>query len=315
MRLARRSPTVGASFLLAATIGTTLVGACAPDRTSDAARLDRLLVLAGDPGATTLRSWTAGAQVDDGHELAAPDDTTWVAAGAAELVAGRIDGTLRTSDSMDPDVDREWIEVTAKGADGLAVDGPFFFPSWDPEGGRFAALAGDLDTAPRLTLVDPTVKSGLEIDLGEAVMAAPPVWVGPDLVAVAVGPESSPGSILVDTTTGDTTPGPAGGRLMATAADGRTIAIAGAERGPVVIRETDAWRGNDGSSIGSVDPPDGVVAAIALALDASGTRLAIAWLEDGGTVRIAVHDKTAGWRRVAAPGVGDAAGAVVAWLR
>ena len=117
--------------------------------------------------------------------------------------------------------------MSAAGADGHQADGPFYFPSWDPEGGRFAALAGDLDDEPRLTLIDPSARSAFEIDLGRPVVAAPPAWVGDDLVAVAVGDAAAPASILVDTTTGEIADGPAGGRLFATSADGRTIAVVG----------------------------------------------------------------------------------------
>ena len=48
------------------------------------------------------------------------------------------------------------------------------------------------------------------------------------------------------------------------------------------------------------------LATIALALDRDGSRLAIAWLTDGGTISVAIHEREAGWRRVAAPDVGEA---------
>ena len=317
MRVTRRPPAGLRSLLLAVSVAAAL-GACSLAETSPAAHLEGLLVLAGDTSGATLQTWAADAHADEGRDVATPDGTAWVAAGRADvLVAGLTDGSLQTSDPVDAagDPDLAWRTVKAAGADGDEVPGPFYFPSWDPEGGRFATLAGDLDAEPRLTLVDPTTQSGFEIELGRPVIAAPPVWVGPDLVAVVVGTDAAPGSILVDTTTGEATDGPTGARLLASSADGRTVAVAGDEGDPVVIRSTAAWLGDDESSIGSIDPPDGVVTASALALDATGSRLAIVWLGKDGTPRVAVHERDAGWRRVAEPDVRDAQGAVVAWLR
>ncbi len=318
MRLTRRPPAGPRSLLLAVSVAAAVMGACSIGQPSPVAHLDGLLVLAGNTGNATLRGWAAGAHADEGRDVATPDGTAWVAGGRADvLVAGVADGSLRTSAPVDPAdaADLAWRTVKAAGADGDEVSGPFYFPSWDPEGGRFAALAGDLDAAPRLTLIDPTTQSAFEIDLSQPVIAAPPVWIGPDRVAVLVGSDTSPASILVDTTTGDATDGPSGAHLLASSADGRTVAVAGAEGAPVVIRSTTSWLGDDESSIGTIDPPDGVVTASALALDATGSRLAIAWLGKDGKVQVAIHEQAAGWRRVAEPAVGDAEGAVVAWLR
>jgi hypothetical protein len=302
--------------LLAAAIAGAALGGCAEDGTSPSADLGGLLVLAGAPGDAALRAWADGAAPDDDRAVETPKGTSWVAGGRADvLVADLVNGTLRTSDPVDPDEDPTWRKVSAAGADGKQADGPFYFPSWDPEGGRFAALAGDLDAEPRLTLIDPSARSAFEVDLGRPVVAAPPVWVGDDLVAVAVGDATSPASILVDTTTGEITDGPSGGRLLATSADARTIAVVGGDGDTIAIRSTEAWLTEDGSSVGSIDAPPGVVAPTALALDADGTRLAVAWLDDGGRISVAVHDRSAAWRRVANLDVGDAAGAVVTWQR
>ncbi len=277
--------------------------------------LGGLLVLAGDPGDSTLRTWAPGAAADGGDAVKTPKGTAWVAAGrAAVLVASLVGGDLRTSDPIHAGDAPTWRKVSAAGADGQDAAGPFYFPTWDPEGGRFAALAGDLDAAPVLTLVDPSAGSAFEVDLGRPVVAAPPAWVGPDLVAIAVGDASAPGSILVDTTTGEIRDGPAGGRLFATSADGATIAVVG-DGDTITIRSTEGWLAGDGSSIGSVDAPPGAVAPTALALDADAGRLAIAWLDDGGAISVAVHERTAAWRRTAKIDQPKAAGAVVAWLR
>ena len=181
MRVTRRPPAGLRSLLLAVSVAAAL-GACSLAETSPAAHLEGLLVLAGDTSGATLQTWAADAHADEGRDVATPDGTAWVAAGRADvLVAGLTDGSL-DRDPVDAagDPDLAWRTVKAAGADGDEVPGPFYFPSWDPEGGRFATLAGDLDAEPRLTLVDPTTQSGFEIELGRPVIAAPPVWVGPD---------------------------------------------------------------------------------------------------------------------------------------
>ena len=75
------------------------------------------------------------------------------------------------------------------------------------------------------------------------------------------------------------------------------------------------WLAGDGSSIASIEPPDGSTTAITFALDTAGQRLAIAWAAHDGSVTLAVHDGRSGWRRTAKPSIGPAKGAVVAWRR
>ena len=84
---------------------------------------------------------------------------------------------------------------------------------------------------------------------------------------------------------------------------------------PIMVRDTAAWLSGDGSSLGSVEPPDPKSTAIAFALDGTGQRLAIAWAAEDGGVSLGVHDGKAGWRRAARPEIGPATGAVVAWRR
>ncbi len=279
------------------------------------ARLDGLLVLAGDSGGGALRGWDASSDAD-GTSIATPKGTTWVNAGRADVLVAVVgDGALRISDPLQAGRKPTWVEPDANDPSGDPADGPFYFPTWDPEGGRFAALSGDLDADAWLTLVDPSVGSALVIDLGGPVAAAPPAWVGDDLVAVLTGTTESPTSSLVDTTTGDVTDGPSGARLLGSAPDGATVAVVGDDGDPVTIRTTEAWLAGDGSSIGSIDPPDDAIGVSSIALDARGRRLAIAWLTDDGVIRVAVHDKAAEWRRVAEPSIGDAAAAMVAWRR
>ena len=53
-----------------------------------------------------------------------------------------------------------------------------------------------------------------------------------------------------------------------------------------------------------IDPPEDAVAATSMALDATGGRLAVAWLEAGGTIRITCYEAAREWQ----PIVGTARG-------
>ena len=83
----------------------------------------------------------------------------------------------------------------------------------------------------------------------------------------------------------------------------------------MVLRSSKGWLADDGTSIGSVELPDGFTEAISLALDATGDRLAIVWRAEDGTARADVHDGTDGWRRVWREPLAGTASAAVAWLR
>jgi hypothetical protein len=103
--------------------------------------------------------------------------------------------------------------------------------------------------------------------------------------------------------------------LIATSADGHRIATMAGQGAPVVVRDTTAWLGDDGSSIASIAPAGQATTAIGFALDATGQRLVIAWADHKGAVTLAIHDARADWRRVAQPEIGPARGAVVSWMR
>ncbi len=301
-------------FLAAAAclIALALIGGCEPDGSSGS-RLDGLLLLAGDTSHTDLRAWSGQ---DADRPIDIPDGTTWVAAGRVDVLAlGLADGTIRISDPIRPDRDPTWTKTEATLASGDAAVGPFAFPVWDPDGGRLAAVAGDFDAEPHLAVIEPSAGSASEVELGRPIGHAPPTWVGPDLVAMVSGTDDAPTSILVDTSTSGLTAGPSGARLLATSADGTRLAAAegGTER--IVIRSTTAWLDGGAAILAIVDPPPDAVAAISMALDASGDRLAVAWIQRDDAIAVAIYDGTREWARVAGPATSDARGAVVAWFR
>ena len=64
-----------------------------------------------------------------------------------------------------------------------------------------------------------------------------------------------------------------------------------------------------------VDPPPDAVAAISMALDPAGDRLAVAWIQRDDAIAVAIYDGSLDWKRVPGPATDDAAGAVLAWFR
>jgi hypothetical protein len=306
-----RSLAIWAALVVVAT-------ACTSPQTSGDAGIspDGLVALIADGDKTTLVGWDGSRR--DPIPIDLPrGDVTWIATGLHDVLAAvREDGTSATSDPVDLGASLEWRDVEAKDPSGKAP-GPAYFAAWEPEGGRYAMLAGDLLSGEgiRVVLIDPSVATAFEIELDGSVVAAPPVWIDDDQLVVVTGDASAPIATIVDVTSGDTTEGPSGDRLLATSADGRRIATMGSQGDPIVIRDMTGWLAGDGSSIASIEPPNGSTTAITFALDTAGQRLAIAWAADDGSVTLAVHDGRSGWRRTSKPSIGDARGAVVAWRR
>jgi len=304
----------GAVLVLAC---VTLVGACSNGAPSAQAAPDGLLALVADKDGTTLVGWD-----DSGDEpipIALPKgDTTWVSAGLANvLVAALADGSTATSDPLHLGKRLKWRAVKPVGPTGDPERGPDSFATWDPQGGRYATLSGDLLTGEdiRVVLVDPSVSTAFEIPLEKSVVAAPPAWIDSDRLVVVTGDAGEPTATIVDAETGELSDGPPGARLIATSANGRRIATMAGQGAPVVVRDTTAWLADDGSSIASIAPAGEATTAIAFALDPTGQRLVIAWADKKGAVTLAIHDARADWRRIAQPGIGPARGAVVAWQR
>jgi hypothetical protein len=303
------------AVLLVVCIG--LLGACSNGAPSAESAPDGLLALVANADGTTLVGW------DDSGEEPIPitlpkGETTWVAAGLAGVLAAALaDGTTATSDPVHLGKRLKWRAVKPVGPNGDPDRGPDTFASWEPGGGRYATLSGDLATGDdvRVVLIDPSVSTSFEIPLDRSVVAAPPAWIDRDRFVVVTGDAAEPAATIVDAETGELSDGPPGARLIATSADGRRIATMAGQGAPVVVRDTTAWLGDDGSSIASIEPAGDATTAIGFALDPTGQRLVIAWADRKGAVSLAIHDARADWRRIAQPEIGPARGAVVAWLR
>ena len=313
-RLAFGRRALGAALILASAAG---LAACSSPQASTGAPPAGLVALVGNGDATTLLGWDPG--FAEGIPITLPKGgTTWIATGRAGVLAATLTaGTLVTSDPVRIGQPLAWRAVKAVVKSGGAPAGPDYFATWDPDGGRFATLAGDLVAGDgvRVVVIDPTRGTATEVPIDRSVVAAPPAWIDANRLVVVTGDATAPIATIVDTATGELTDGPSGARLLATSANARRVVTMAGQGEPVVIRDTAGWLSGDGSSIASITPPNGSSTAIAFALDPTGQRLAIAWQGGDGTVSLAVHDGAQDWRRIATPKIGPAKGAVVAWRR
>ena len=311
---ARRRRAFGAALILAS---TAALSGCTNPGASAGTPPSGLVALVGNGDVTTLMGWdTTGT---DGVPITLPKGgTTWIATGRADVLAAtQTSGKLATSDPVRLGKTLAWRAVKAVVPTGQLMAGPDYFATWDPDGGRFATLAGDLVSGDgiKVVLIDPSLGTAFEIAIDRSVVAAPPAWIDGSRLVIVTGDAAAPIATIVDTGSGGLSDGPSGARLLATSANGRRVATMAGQGAPVVIRDTAGWLSGDGSSIASITPPSGSTTAIAFALDTTGQRLVIAWQAADGMVSLAVHDGGSDWRRVGTPKIGSAKGAVVAWRR
>jgi len=324
--IAARRPTLGSVVrTLTAFVVVLASAACQADAAGGGGTTDGLLILS--KGETPALEVLVGGQdaadpVPVVVPLPATNANSIAAGGGGILAATTADGRLFVSDPVDPGgsaaelagLDWQRADTTDGSA---AFEGPAWFATWDPGGRAYALLAGDLLDGGdmRLVVVDTASPTPVEIALQRPLLAAPPAWLDADRIAVVAGATAAPETLVVEVASGEVSPGPAGARRIAVSGDGKVVATSGGPGAPVVIRSTRAWLAEDGTSTGTIEPPQGVTEVIAIALDADGDRLAVVWLDADGAPRYDVHDGTDGWRRVFDATILGATSAAVAWLR
>ncbi|HWL91693.1 MAG TPA: hypothetical protein VNP90_10060, partial [Actinomycetota bacterium] len=295
-----------------------LLAACGADAGSAEQPADGLLVLSTDEP-SSLDVLATRPESNEAIAIGLPlpvDGATWISAGRGGiLVATTTDGGMVTSDPVDPrgsavDVASvAWRQVDVKDESGASLPSRIWSTTWDPSGLRFAAFSGDRG-AYSLLLVEPKEGTLTTIPLDMPLLAEAPVWLDDNRLALVRGRVQAPDSSVLDTTDGKISKGPPGELHLASSADGSVVATSAGPGKPVVLRSSKGWLADDGTSIGSVEVPEGFTEAIRLALDATGRRLAIVWLHEDGTTESHVHDGADGWRRVLATRGGE-----IAWLR
>jgi len=313
-RLRRRHRRLAIAALAALVVGVGPIG-CAPDGPTDPGAATGLVILTGQVGDTSLT--VRDGEHPDGRPVPLPDKATaWVSVGRGNvLLATLIDGRLEVSAPLRAD-DPAWTTVKPTTVEDVPPDGPLYFGSWDPDGGVFVVLGGDLSAADglRLVVVDPNLGGAAQFPVGTRTRPVPPAWIDRDRVAVATGTGETPTMTILDTATGFTREGPTGIRLLATSADAG-VAATWTGAGSIGIQPIGAWL-SGGTASNRIDPPEGTARPISMALDETGARLAVAWADaDGAPSRVTIHTESADWARVATVAISSSRTAVVAWLR
>jgi len=295
-----------------------LLSSCQADAGAAEQPADGLLVLSTDEP-RSLDVLATKPESDGAVAIGLPlpaDGASWISAGRGGiLVAVTAKGRLVTSDPVDPggsavDVaSLEWKRVEAKDDSGASLPPRIWSATWDPSGRRFAALSGD-PGGYALLLVDPTEGKLTTIPLNMPLLGTHRSGWTPTGSRLLRGHPQTAASSVLDTTDGKISKGPTGELHLATSADGTVVATSAGPGKPVVLRSSKGWLADDGTSIGSVEVPEGFTEATRLALDATGRRLAIVWLREDGTTECHIHDGADGWRRVL-----TTRGGAVAWLR
>ena len=297
---------------------------------------DRLLVLAGRPGAMTLETVdVTGARA----AIPLPDpDVAWISTDAVgrALVTTRI-GRAYISASIAGGRDPSWRRLEPSGIDPATTDAALAFGTLAPDGTRAAFVAADFGSSGPFRIVIAAIPAGTAraIPVDRPAEGAPPAWAGDRLVVLTRECGDAPGVTLIDPATGATAdgPGPAGGSWppaapggwtsriagLSLSGDGATVAVASTADGPIEIRRADDWlagRPTDADRV-ELDPAaDGSTSFSWLVASPDGTKLAVVRTDAAGdAAAVEVYAADAGWRRTARvelpPGTDRA---VVAWL-
>src|SRR5688572_9085520 len=164
-----------------------LLSACGADAGAAEQPAEGLLILTGGDAAELV---VLAKKQDSDDPVAIPlptpdGDAAWISAGKDGTLAGSTtSGALVTSGPVDPRgaaadlAGLEWQAVKASDDAGQALTTPGSFPTWDPDGQRFAALGGDLLGGGDMSLlvVDPRDGKTTSIPLKRALLAAAPAW-------------------------------------------------------------------------------------------------------------------------------------------
>ncbi len=325
---------------LGATPGATPAALAATPAPTAAGPATRLAVLAGNPSDAWLY---VGSGRGEMRSVPLPvAATAWISADAAgQLLATTAGGLLFVAGRFDDGGEPRWREIdpTYRGASPAA---PLSFGTLSADGRTLAALAADFaaGTAFDLVVVDVGTGAASAVRVAAWPDGAAPAWL-PDgrLLLIARDPRRDlTGLLLVD-------PARPARALrfereaygIALSADGLVVAIDRAD-GLVVAGATslilDGGPGTDGDPSPAEDPsraepsppddPPGLLLAAPpgtapgpFALDASGSRLAVTWLDDaGGPARVGRYrigpDGPMAEAMFTIPN--GAATAVVAWL-
>jgi hypothetical protein len=275
-----------------------------PSASNSAGATVGLVVLSGTPNGSNLTTFDTRGTA---RPLGLPIPFAWISAGQrGTLIGTTTSGGLFLSDRVTADAGDDLLWRIVQNRD--LPEEPLLFATWSANGLRLAAVATDFADRHSLAIVDPVGDSSLIIPLGEPILPAPPAWIDEQRVGVA----TPQGLLVVDTSTGETAPGPPGIRLFTVSADGGTVALVTPDGEGLEIRTTAEWLAQAGAPMARIG---GSGDASSLAFDRLGGRLAVVWERGRDPGLIIVYGRDAGWNPIGRLELPErAARGTVTWL-
>ena len=318
---ARPGPRLALAVAVGAVTGALMVGACAPAPSDPGRRpsasssveparpshapspgasigtggTEGLWVLVGSPGAMRLvrSAGEQGLLAPDPATAGLPPDARWVSGDADRGFVATVGATGRI---LTPAPTRAgaaghaagWRPVSIRPAPGSTFRGPPSFAALSPDGRSIAATVGDPTSGAAdagLLVVDRASGRATVAALDGRLDGYPPAWLGDGTVAVPILDRSDTATMaVVDRATGRVVHRPALGGSLAASADGQRIAMSSHAGDRIVVGDSTDL-GSSAGWIDAVSPtglPDPTDRAAQVLLDATGTRLAVAWLDATG---------------------------------
>jgi hypothetical protein len=239
-----------------------------------------------------------------------PGEVRRVTAANGRLAVQMVDDQLSVSEAAGAGEPRLWRPLTVEPASSRTPAGI----DLSLDGGVVAIALGDPDTAG-LELVTVDIATGesvvRSVDLS---LNGPPAWLAPRLLALEViRPDQHARIATIDPTTGDVNTTGAEGIEPSVTRDGNRVAVVGASG--VVMTDTAGWLAGVPVEPLTLELPDDST-ILDIALDADGTRLALAFAANSGASTSVVIFRLVGadWQSPASIALPGDAAVSIDWL-
>jgi hypothetical protein len=247
----------------------------------------------------------------DPSPILVPVDTRWVTGRPSHGLLATVgaEGRILATDPIPADGRTEWHEVVVDPTARRWLGWPPAVAIADPIGTTIAAVAADPGSGAlesHLVIVGRTGGRAKVVAVPGTWDGRTPAWLGSDRLVVSTrdGTDRT-GLVVVDLATGGTQRGVSGVAAFAVSGDGTTLAFQRRDDGRILVGPI--GRAMAGQALDQL-PIDGRPRVAAqLLLDATGRRLAVAWLDDAGdTTDVTTYERgVGGWalaRTWAVPG-------------
>ena len=238
--------------------------------------------------------------------LLVPADTRWVAGRPSHGLLATVgaEGRIFVADPVPSDGAPLWREIGIDPAARRWLGWPPAVAVADPSGTTVAAVATDPGSGAlesHLVLVDPKGGPTRVVGVPGTWDGRAPAWLGPDRILISTRDRADrAGLVQVDPATGATERWDGESAAFAVSGDGSTVAYQARDDDRIVVGPVARARAGQALDPVAVHGPPRVAAQ--LLLDATGQRLAVAWLDDTGeTTAYALYERRGGgWALVRA---------------